>query len=77
MTAIGSYDAVTKRYKLVLEQSCGQSPGQSIKEPFHIPVRVGLLGRSSGSELCPERVLELREASQVTSSFPVLTASLL
>jgi aminopeptidase N len=63
--ATGSYDAAAKRYTLTLEQSCGPSPGQPTKEPYHIPVRVGLLGRASGGELCPERVLELREASQV------------
>jgi hypothetical protein len=28
-------------------------------------VRVGLLGRASGGELCPERVLDVREARQV------------
>ena len=63
--ATGSYDATAKRYTLALEQSCGPSPGQPTKEPFHIPVRVGLLGRGSGGELCAERVLELREARQV------------
>ena len=65
MKATGAYDAAAKRYTLALEQSCGPSPGQPTKEPFHIPVRVGLLARSSGAELCAERVLELREARQV------------
>ena len=64
MKATGRYDAAAKRYTLVLEQSCGPSPGQPAKEPYHIPVRVGLLGRTGG-ELCKERVLELREARQV------------
>ena len=50
---------------MVLEQSCGPSPGQPEKQPLHIPVRVGLLGRATGAELCPERVLELREPRQV------------
>ena len=67
MKATGSYDTAAKRYMLTLEQSCGPSSGQPTKEPFHIPVRVGLLGRSSGGELCAERVLELREAQQVVS----------
>ena len=65
--ATGTYDAIAKRYTLALEQSCGPSPGQPTKEPYHIPVRVGLLGRTSGGELCAERVLELREARQVSS----------
>ncbi len=63
--ATGTYDAAARRYTLALEQSCGPSPGQPTKEPFHIPVRVGLLARSTGGELCAERVLELRAAREV------------
>ena len=60
-----SYDAAARRCTVALEQSCGPSPGQPEKQPLHIPVRVGLLGRATGAELCPERVLELREPRQV------------
>ena len=63
--AEGTYDPAAKRYTIVLEQSCGPSPGQPTKEPYHIPIRVGLLSRSTGAELCSERVLELREKKQV------------
>jgi hypothetical protein len=37
--ASGVYDAAARRYTLTLEQSCGPSPGQPVKAPFHIPVR--------------------------------------
>jgi aminopeptidase N len=60
-----SYDAAGKKLELTLSQKCGPSPGQPTKEPYHIPVRVGLLGKTSGKDLVPERVLELREAAQV------------
>jgi aminopeptidase N len=60
-----TYDAAGKTLELTLSQKCGPSPGQPSKDPFHIPVRVGLLGKTSGQDLVPERVLELREASQV------------
>jgi aminopeptidase N len=59
-----SYDAAGKKLELTLSQKCGPSPGQPTKEPYHIPVRVGLLGKTSGKDLVPERVLELRGSSQ-------------
>ncbi|MDG2148426.1 MAG: aminopeptidase N [Planctomycetota bacterium] len=37
-------------YELHLEQSCAPSPGQPSKQPYHIPVRIGLLG-ADGSDL--------------------------
>ena len=60
-----TYDAAGKTLELTLSQKCGPSAGQPSKDPFHIPVRVGLLGKTSGQDLVPERVLELREAAQV------------
>jgi hypothetical protein len=61
--ATGTYDAGKQTYTLELEQSCKPTTGQPTKDPFHIPVRVGLLG-SNGKDLIPERVLELRETKQ-------------
>eukprot|EP00285_Hemiselmis_virescens_P017210 CAMPEP_0173387206 /NCGR_PEP_ID=MMETSP1356-20130122/9732_1 /TAXON_ID=77927 ORGANISM="Hemiselmis virescens, Strain PCC157" /NCGR_SAMPLE_ID=MMETSP1356 /ASSEMBLY_ACC=CAM_ASM_000847 /LENGTH=198 /DNA_ID=CAMNT_0014343731 /DNA_START=48 /DNA_END=641 /DNA_ORIENTATION=+ len=61
--ASGVFDAAKKTYTMTLEQSCKPSPGQPTKEPYHIPVKVGLLGKD-GSELVPEKVLELREKKQ-------------
>lgn len=59
-----AYDAGAKKLDLTLSQKCGPSPGQPTKEPYHIPVRVGLLGKTSGTDLVDERVLEMREATQ-------------
>ncbi len=44
------YNEDKKQYKLTIEQSCPATPGQKEKEPFHIPVRLGLLD-AEGDEL--------------------------
>ena len=48
--ARGHYDAAARRYTLTLSQSCRATPGQPQKEPFVIPVRLGLVG-PDGSDL--------------------------
>jgi aminopeptidase N len=62
------YDASQKIYTLILKQRCPATPGQSEKAPFHIPVSVGLLGKSGQDMMLPNgettQVLELREAEQ-------------
>ncbi|MDO5692365.1 MAG: aminopeptidase N [Pseudomonadota bacterium] len=42
--AEGRYDAAARTYTLTLSQSCPATPGQPVKEPFVIPVRLGLVG---------------------------------
>ena len=44
VAASGHYDAAARRYRLTLEQACPPSPGQPQKQPFHIPVALGLMG---------------------------------
>jgi aminopeptidase N len=44
------YDGSSQSLTLTLRQTCPPTPGQPIKEPFHIPFAFGLLG-SDGSEL--------------------------
>ncbi|MDR3451190.1 MAG: aminopeptidase N [Rhodoferax sp.] len=48
--ASGTYDAQARTYTLAVSQSCPPTPGQPPKEPFVIPVGVGLLGQD-GQEL--------------------------
>ncbi|MGG2362558.1 DUF3458 domain-containing protein, partial [Salmonella enterica] len=43
ISAQGSYDQATRRYRLTLRQSCPPTPGQPAKLPLHIPVSVGLI----------------------------------
>ncbi len=42
--AEGRYDAASRTYTLKLSQRCPATPGQPRKEPFVIPVRMGLVG---------------------------------
>ena len=51
LTAAGAYDAAAGVYSLTLSQACPPTPGQGAKEPFHIPVVVGLLDAESGAEV--------------------------
>ncbi len=44
LQASGHYDAAAKTYTLQLSQSCPPTPGQSDKQPFVIPVALGLVG---------------------------------
>lgn len=48
--ATGSHDAQARTYTLTLAQSCAATPGQPSKEPFVIPVGLGLLA-PDGQEL--------------------------
>src|SRR5262249_7886160 len=48
--AQGDYDQARQRYTLRLRQACSTIHGGDVDQPFHIPVRVGLMSRS-GSPL--------------------------
>ncbi len=48
--AEGRFDAAARTYTLELSQSCAPTTGQSVKEPFVIPVGLGLLG-ADGTDL--------------------------
>ena len=64
-----SYDAATREARLILRQSIPTTPGQPVKKPMHIPVRVALFGADSGNRLMDERLIELT-AEQMIISFP-------
>ncbi len=46
-----NYDAELKQYTLAIKQSCPSTPGQPVKEPFHIPLSMGLLGEAGDLRL--------------------------
>jgi len=50
LAASGHYDAAAQTYTLHLKQSCTATPGQDAKEPFVIPISLGLVG-SGGAAL--------------------------
>jgi aminopeptidase N len=74
IAAEGIYDAKARTYRLTLSQALGATPGQSDKQPMHIPVRIGLIGQHGGAlpltldgenQTGPQsRVLELRDTKQ-------------
>ncbi len=43
LTVSDAYDPAARRYTLTVRQSCPPTPGQPCKEPFHIPLALGLL----------------------------------
>ena len=66
-----NYDRAAQTFTLDCQQSCPPTPGQLEKEPFHLPLVVGLLG-SAGTDLplqlvteespaASSRVLELKQ----------------
>jgi aminopeptidase N len=53
---VEEWDEAEGRYSLTFKQSCQATPGQEIKEPFVIPVEVGLIGDAGGLPLKLEGV---------------------
>ncbi len=71
----GEYSQADSSYTLTIEQSCPDTPGQSDKQPMHIPFSIGLLAADgsdmqitvageSGVGVQTSKVLELREQRQ-------------
>jgi aminopeptidase N len=72
LLARGSYNAAERSYTLTLSQSCPATPDQASKQPFVIPVTLGLLSRdgqalalqqAGSAEALPQQTLVLTEAS--------------
>ncbi|MBF4992211.1 aminopeptidase N [Methylophilus sp. QUAN] len=57
------YDAAKQSYTLTFKQSQADTPGQTDKQPLHIPVAIGLLD-AQGKEILPTRVLEVTAREQ-------------
>jgi aminopeptidase N len=51
LSVTDDYDATAQRYTLNVEQSCPATPGQSEKQPFVIPLAMGLLGEAGNLRL--------------------------
>ncbi len=50
---------------LHLSQEVPVTPGQPTKQPMVIPLRVALIGADSGREIAPERLILLRDGTQI------------
>ena len=64
------YDEAIGTARLFMSQSCGDTPGQKNKKPFHIPVVVEAYD-VNGKTLVPEQTLSLTKSEQVFE-FPSL-----
>lgn len=62
VSAKGTYDETARTYTLELTQVVPPTPGQSVKKPMHIPVKVGLVG-PNGADMA-EELLHLKEEKQ-------------
>ena len=70
----GRYDPAGRSYELTVRQSCPPTPGQPLKEPFHLPLVMGLLDREGRElpvtlegELLPgpaTRIMEIRKETE-------------
>ena len=71
----GRYDEQARTYTLEVEQSCSETADRSGKEPFDIPLALGLLDTKTGKDLpltlqgetpagATSRVLELRQSKE-------------
>ncbi len=72
LQARGAYNAAERSYTLTLSQSCPATPDQASKQPFVIPVTLGLLSRdgqalplqqAGSDDVLPQQTLVLTEAS--------------
>jgi aminopeptidase N len=72
LQARGAYNAAERSYTLSLSQSCPATPDQAGKQPFVIPVTLGLLSRdgqalalqqAGSADVLPQQTLVLTEAS--------------
>ncbi len=90
VTAVGEYDEKNKTYTLKLSQATKPTPGQDTKEPFVIPLEMGLLdknGNDMGLQLQGEKEAQgtsrvmIVDKDEVTFTFvnvpekPVLSAN--
>ena len=50
LSCSGEYSEKDRSYTLIVEQSCPDTPGQSDKQPLHIPFSIGLLA-ADGSDM--------------------------
>ena len=72
LEVLEEYNQQDKTYRLTLNQSCAATPGQQVKDPLHIPVKLGLLSANgsvaniciNSSEPCTETIIELKEKQQ-------------
>lgn len=66
----GQYDADNQTFTLNIEQDCPATPGQAVKEPFYLPLAIGLLN-PAGLDL----PLQIQGENQAVADSRVLVVS--
>lgn len=66
----GQYDADNQTFTLNIEQDCPATPGQAVKEPFYLPLAIGLLN-PAGLDL----PLQIQGENQAVAGTRVLVVS--
>ncbi len=59
-----SWEGVSGLYTLTVRQSCKPTPGQEVKQAFHLPLKIGLLDNQGKDLVAPNTLLELRKDEQ-------------
>lgn len=65
LTITDAYDAQTKTYTLTVNQSCPPTPDQPEKEPFHIPLVIGLLDKNGQEFPLETPLLSIKKPTEV------------
>jgi aminopeptidase N len=50
LNVVEKWDESRKKYILIIEQSCPSTPGQKNKQPFHVPIEIGLIKKTTNEE---------------------------
>jgi aminopeptidase N len=59
-----SWDGQGGMYTLTVQQNCAPTPGQEEKQPFHLPINIGLLDGRGNDMVAADILLQLREKKQ-------------
>lgn len=64
LTVKSHYDEHKKTFALTVKQDCPPTPGQSVKQPFYMPLLVGLIGQHCDDLLDKSAILEVSKPEE-------------
>ena len=67
LQVVQSWDDRGGTYTMTVEQRCSPTPGQEVKDAFHLPLRIGLLDGRGQDMVGAETLLQLRQEKQTFS----------
>jgi aminopeptidase N len=65
LDVIDHYDIDKKKYTLTIKQNCPPTPGQPTKQPFHIPLKIGLLDVTGKEFSISNEILQITKPVEV------------